>query len=182
MLKGIIRFFNLMHIAMVRVAQFLMIVMVCIIFTNVILRYVFNSGLMWSEEVALLLAVWFIFIAMALGVKQDLHINITVIPDSFMKAWMLRLITIIKSVIVCCIGLVMLLYGWKLTQLTMTSIMPATQWPAGMLYAILPFSALFMIYEAIADLCKWDTCDKDVDEYLAGNISLKKLIGGSKNA
>ena len=107
MRKAIIALFNVIHIAMVYIAKLLMVAMVLIIFANVVLRYVFNSGIMWSEEVALLLAVWFIFIALSLGVKQDLHINISVIPDKYMTPVALRILGIIKNAVILVIGYVM---------------------------------------------------------------------------
>ena len=180
MRNGIIAFFNLVHIGLVYVAKLMMIVMVLIIFASVVLRYVFNTGLMWSEEVSLLLAVWFIFIAMSLGVKQKLHINITLIPEAKMPRWMKKTGTVLGSAAVLVVALAMLVHGWKLVGVTMQSIMPATQWPAGLLYAILPVSAVIMIYESLMDILGVDTRDKAVDDFLAGNGSFKDVIGGSR--
>ncbi|HPC70702.1 MAG TPA: TRAP transporter small permease [Treponema sp.] len=179
MRNRVVAFFNIVHIALVYLAQILMILMVLIIFTNVVLRYVFNSGLMWSEEVALLLAVWFIFIAMSIGVKQDLHINISVLPQKILKPFVLTLLNKIKNIVVCLIAVVMLIDGWKLVQFTMTSIMPATKLPAGYLYAILPISAVIMIYESLMDFFHIDTNDEAVDAFLSGNGSFAAVVKGA---
>jgi TRAP-type C4-dicarboxylate transport system permease small subunit len=180
MKKGIIGLFNLVHIGLVYIAKMMMVAMVLIIFTNVVLRYVFNSGLMWSEEVALLLAVWFIFIAMSLGVKQGLHINITLIPESRLPYWLKRTLAVLKSLATLTVALAMLVHGWKLVGFTMQSIMPATQWPAGLLYAILPVSAVIMIYESIMDIFGVDTRDQAVNDFLAGQGLFKDVMGGSR--
>jgi len=182
MRKAIVVLFNLIHIAMVYIAKLLMVAMVLIIFVNVVLRYVFNSGFMWSEEVALLLAVWFIFIALSLGVKQDLHINISVIPDKLMTPVVIRALGIIKNAVILVIGFVMLTDGWKLVGFTMKSIMPATKWPAGLLYAILPVSAVVMIYESLTDLFGFDTHDAAVDAFLAGKGTFKAVLKGGEDA
>jgi len=175
--RKVIAFFNLLHIAMVYVAKFMMVAMVLIIFANVVLRYGFNSGLMWSEEVALLLAVWFIFIAMSLGVKQNLHINITLIPSAKLSKAAARALEILKSLVTLAVAVVMLVDGWKLVGFTMRSIMPATQWPAGLLYAVLPVSAIVMIYESLTDLLGIDTRDEAVDRFLSGQGSLRDVLG-----
>ena len=180
MRNGIIAFFNLVHIGLVYVAKLMMIAMVLIIFANVVLRYVFNSGLMWSEEVALLLAVWFIFIAMSLGVKQNLHINIALLPVSRQPLWLQKALGVLKSAAILTVAIAMLVHGWKLVGFTMQSIMPATQWPAGLLYAILPVSAVIMIYESIMDILGVDTRDQAVDAFLAGKGSLNDVLGGSR--
>ncbi|TFG85003.1 MAG: TRAP transporter small permease [Spirochaetales bacterium] len=180
MRNGIVSFFNLVHISLVYVAKFMMIAMVLIIFANVVLRYVFNSGLMWSEEVALLLAVWFIFIAMSLGVKQGLHINIMLLPEARQPRWLKKTLGVLKSLATLTVALTMLVHGWKLVGFTMQSIMPATQWPAGLLYAILPVSAVIMIYESLMDILGLDTRDQAVDDFLAGKGSFKDVLGGSR--
>jgi TRAP-type C4-dicarboxylate transport system permease small subunit len=135
---------------------------------------------MWSEEVALLLAVWFIFIAMSLGVKQNLHINISIIPEGKLPPKLSRILDIIKSLVILVLAFTMLFDGGKLVGFTMQSIMPATQWPAGLLYAILPISAVIMIYESIMDILGIDTKDEAVDLYLAGKGSITAVLGGSR--
>lgn len=179
MKRSIVIVFNLLHIGLVYLSQLMMLAMVGIIFVNVVLRYIFDSGLMWSEEVALLLAVWFIFIAMSLGVKQNLHINISLIPDKRISAGFRRVLVLAKSLVVLVVAVVMLVYGWKLAAMTMSSIMPATLWPAGLLYAILPVSAVVMVYESVMDILGVDTDDTLVDDILAGNRPLKDIFGGT---
>jgi len=177
MKQRIIAFFNLLHVGMVYLSKVMMVAMVLITFANVVLRYGFNSGLIWSEEVSLLLDVWFIFVAMSLGVKQDLHINLSLIAEHRMPPRLNRILVVARGVIYLAIGLAMLVYGWKLTALTMKSIMPATEWPAGLLYGILPISAIVIIYEAVADLFGFDTKDSAVDRYLSGEAGIKDVIG-----
>jgi len=179
MARRIVALFNLLHIALLTLAKFMMVAMVLIIFANVVLRYGFNSGLMWSEEVALLLAVWFGFISLALGVKQNLHINLSLIAEHRMPDRLNRALDILRGALYLAIGLAMLVFGWKLTKMTMGSIMPATQWPAGLLYAVLPLSGIVLIYEAIADLAGFDTRDEAVDRYLSGEGTLRDALGGT---
>ncbi len=177
MLKAIVRFFNLVHIGAVYFAKFLIVLMVVIVFANVTLRYGFNSGLIWSEEVALLLAVWFIFIAMALGVKQGLHISIELYAAAKLPRWFDKLLVLLRDLVRLMVGFAMLRYGWDLVGFTMKSIMPATKWPAGLLYAVLPVSAVLIIYESFTDLLGIDTNDAAVDAFLAGTGSFKAAMG-----
>lgn len=50
--------------------------MVVVVSLQVLLRYAFNTSLDWAEDVARLLFVWSIFLAVPLGVKQGSHIAI----------------------------------------------------------------------------------------------------------
>ena len=172
-----VAFFNLLHVALVFLAKLMMIAMVLITFVNVVLRYGFDSGLMWSEEVSLLLAVWFIFISTGLGVKQGLHFNLSLIPEGRLSERVNRSLDILRGVIYLAVGAAMLVFGWKLAKITMSSIMPATEWPAGLLYAILPLSAVLIIYEALADLFHLDTRDEAMDLYLSGKSGIRDAIG-----
>jgi len=56
-----------------------MAAMVVVVSLQVLLRYVFNTSLDWAEDVARLLFVWSIFLAIPLGVKQGSHIAIELV-------------------------------------------------------------------------------------------------------
>ena len=68
--------------ALEAIAAIMLVSMVTIIFYHVVMRYFFNQAPRWSEEVSLQLMIWFCFIAMLLGVKDDVHISI----DLFVKS------------------------------------------------------------------------------------------------
>lgn len=139
-------------------AQVLLVAMVVLIAANVFMRYVLNSGIFWAEEISLVLAVWFIFIAMPLGVRKGLHISIHVFRNP--SKWLDRTLNILKSLVEITVGFVILRYGWILIQFTSRSIMPATELPSATLYLILPVSGILMLYEAITDLVGHNT-DKE---------------------
>ena len=143
----------------------LLICMVLIVFINVVLRYGFSSGIRWGEEIPLVIAIWFTFIAMALGVKENLHINITVLPKNIPFGFE-KFLGILKYLLEIGIGAIMLKYGIGLTQNGFKSTLPATHIPNAINYIILPISAIFIILYAFLYL---------VDEVKKKNIKqLKK--------
>lgn len=144
-------------------AQMLLVGMVLLIGANVFMRYVLNSGIVWSEEIALVMSVWFIFIALPLGIRKDLHISIHLFRNP--PQWLDRALTILKALSGLLLGYVLLRYGWILVQFTSRSVMPATELPSSVLYAVLPVSAVLVIYEAGTDLLGIDTAahDSDID-------------------
>lgn len=177
MLKSVICLFNMIHIGMVYVAKAMIVAMVLLIFANVVLRYGFKSGIFWSEEIALLLEVWFIFIAMGLGVKHGLHINIQLINPDKAPRWLNLSLNRLRDVVVIIVGVVMLRYGWSLVGFAMKSIMPATGLPQGLLYAALPFGAVIVLYEAVMEMLGIDTNDAAVDAFLSGTGSFDAAMG-----
>ncbi len=178
MKQAILKLVNGIHILLMELAKLFIVAMILIIFANVVLRYVFNSGILWSEEVALLMAVWFIFISMGLGIKQKLNIVINLVQREKLPQWLNKGLDLLAEIIVIFVGVIMMVYGSRLVGFTMTSIMPATRWPAGILYIVVPFAGLITTLEALLHIVGWDSYDKNVDEYLAGERRLKDLFGG----
>jgi len=168
---------NLVHILLINVSKVLLIGMLLIVFANVILRYVFNSGIMWSEEVALLFEVWFIFLSLGLGVKHRLHMSINLLQRESIPSWLNRTLDTLADIVFIIVGAVMIVYGIRLTQFTMRSIMPATRWPAGVLYLVLPFSGVLVVVESLLHIAGWNMFDEEIDKYLSGKGgSLKDIF------
>ena len=68
--------------------------MVAVVSAQVVLRYGLNTSLDWGEDIARLLFVWSIFLAVPLGVNSGAHIGIEllvrVLPDAA-RRWLTRL-------------------------------------------------------------------------------------------
>ncbi len=131
-----------------RLAMVLLVLMVIIVFSNVILRYGFNSGIRWSEEVALIIVIWFTFIAMALGVKENLHINITILPKKLPRIFN-DILNIFKYVLEIFIGIILFYYGIGVTKNAGMSHLPATGISNAINYVIVPISAVFITLYAV---------------------------------
>ena len=134
-----------------KLAMVLLVAMVVLVFLNVVLRYGFSSGIHWSEEISLVIVIWFTFIAMALGVKESLHINVDILPKKLPKAFFTTL-DCIRDVLVVIIGGIMIYYGWKLTLNGARSSLPATNIPNSINYVVLPIAGIFIVLYAIIHL------------------------------
>lgn len=51
-------------------------IMVVLVFGNVVLRYAFDSGITWAEEVARLMFVWLIFLGAILALRHHVHLGV----------------------------------------------------------------------------------------------------------
>lgn len=56
-------------------------VMIALVFLNVILRFFFNSGLVWSEEVSRYVFVYVIYLGAIVAMKENAHLGV----DTFIK-------------------------------------------------------------------------------------------------
>ncbi len=142
---------NGIHIGSIYLAMVLLVCMAVIIIINVFMRYILNSGLRWAEEVAKLIMVWFTFIAMAVGVKQGLHISLHILPKN-LPVWADNFLIFLKNIVTLAIAVVFFVYGIKLVQFTSRSIMPATEWPGFILYLILPIASVLIASESLMDI------------------------------
>ena len=148
-------FMDCIYRVLVEFAKMVILVIVVIVSCQVFSRLILHSSIMWSEEVALLLMAWTAFISMAIGVEKKLHIAITVFFNWFPKKvqWF---ITKFNTVATVFFGYILIHYGILLTQNAMRSTLPATQWPAGIKYMVMPIAGIFIMYFAILGLFNLD--------------------------
>ncbi len=134
-----------------KLAMALLVAMVVIVFLNVVLRYGFSSGVFWAEEISLVIVIWFTFIAMALGVKERLHISMDVLPKKLPRAFFL-ILDCMRALILIVIGAILIRFGWKLTLNGAKSFLPATHIPNSINYLVLPVSGIFITLYALIQL------------------------------
>ena len=87
--------------------------MVLIIFFQVIMRYVFNNSLSWSEELGKFLFVWLSWVGISIGAKRGEHIKLTMFVDKLSPKGA-QISNIISELIVIGICAVTAYYGISL--------------------------------------------------------------------
>lgn len=97
--------------------------MAVLVFVNVVLRYAFDTGLAWSEELARLLFVWLIFLGAVLASRQHAHLGF----DGLVR----RLPAVGRRVVVVVNGALMMLAcgffvvgGWRQTLINLDNSYP----------------------------------------------------------
>lgn len=112
----------------------LLAAMVFLVFGNVVLRYVFNSGIAISEELSRWLFVWMVFLGAIVGLREHAHLGV----DSFVKMLspMGRKICYALSHALMLYASVLLTEGsWKQTVLNWDTTAPASGLSVGLFYA-----------------------------------------------
>lgn len=159
--------FNIIFHALEWLAMICLVVMTVVVFFDVILRYIFNQGMPWTQEIATLLLVWFSLIGMAIGVGEKIHISI----EMFTMKCSPKVISILESinhVLIAVYGIMMLVYGLQIMNVTKNTTMPATKMPSSVLYIILPLSGILVFLNAAIVAAKKDRV------LLAGNDAAKE--------
>jgi len=83
---------------------------VVIIFSQVVLRYIFSSSLPWSEEIARYAFIWLIYVGVSYGVKRQKHLSVDVITMLFNDKGKI-IINMIANVLFLIFALVITYYG-----------------------------------------------------------------------
>ncbi len=87
--------------------------MVVVIFIQVIMRYVFDNSLVWSEEFGKFMFIWITWLGISLGERYGEHIKITMLVDR-LPFKIAQLCNILSEIIVIGICLVTFYYGVSL--------------------------------------------------------------------
>lgn len=87
--------------------------MVFVIFIQVIMRYIFNNSLSWSEELGKFLFVWISWIGISIGAKRKEHIKINMFVDKF-SSKVQTICEILSEIIVFGICAITAYYGIEL--------------------------------------------------------------------
>lgn len=127
-------------------ASFFLALIVLLSGYGVVMRYFLNTPSAWVEEICIVFFIWFTFLASSALCKNNELIRIdyllTKIPAkaaNFIDGVLQPLIMIF------CLGF-MIYLGFKLLPMSKMRFTPALQFSYVYLYAIIPISALFMLY------------------------------------
>ncbi|TCP61842.1 C4-dicarboxylate transporter DctQ subunit [Rhodovulum bhavnagarense] len=83
--------------------------MVLVTFVNVVLRYVFNSGLIWGLELTLILFAWLILFGIAYGFKITMHLGVDAVLNMVSRGT--RRVMAIIALAICLVYAVLLMKG-----------------------------------------------------------------------
>ena len=71
-----------------------------LLFTNVVLRYVFDTGITWVLEVVQYMFAWVVLIGAAHGVKMGIHLGIDLMVEKLSPTWRRR---VVLFAVLCCL-------------------------------------------------------------------------------
>lgn len=140
------------HRVMMIIAEVALIAMVIIVAATVVMRYVFNTGLGWAEEVPRLLVTLFAFIAMAMGVRDHSHIGVNIVYNLFPKnGGIRRAFDFFGDFIVLLCGLFMLYFGGRrcLQMMSLPGRLPMTGWNTWIQYLPIPLAGFVISFDSV---------------------------------
>lgn len=128
-----------------------LITMLILVFGNVVMRYVFNSGIMISEEVARMTFVWLIFIGsvLAFRAKQHLAVNMLVVRLPVKQQ---KIIHVLRQLLILAVLWLLIDGGWAQTIIGLSTVTPVAGVPIAVFSGAVWFCATAMALMVLADL------------------------------
>ncbi|OIJ11551.1 TRAP transporter small permease protein [Anaerobacillus arseniciselenatis] len=130
-------------------------IMVVVIFSQVFMRYVMQSSLSWSEELARYCFIWLVYIGISYGVKKQRHIKVDAFLLLFKEKGKL-VFNIIANLLFLAFAIYVVIYGYTITErfLELGQKSPANQIPMGLIYLAAPFGMAITSIRLIQNLIK----------------------------
>ena len=98
------------------VCAILMVALAVVVFIQVFNRFVLQTPLAWSEDLAMLLYQWVVFVGAALGVKRMRHFGIELVVRQFPERIRHR-VELVTPLVMLIVALVMIVQGYNILTL-----------------------------------------------------------------
>lgn len=125
--------------------------MVVMVFGNVALRYVFDSGIIVSDELSRFLFVWVTFLGAVIVMGQGGHLGFDLVARALPRAGQQACRIVSDALVLLCCG-VFLKGAWAQTVLNMSNAAPISGLPLGWAYASAVVAGVGLGALALADL------------------------------
>lgn len=129
------KIYNFLNGSIKMVMAFSLASMAILVFGNVVLRYVFNSGITWSEEMSRFFFIWLIFIGAINALKDNEHLGVDMVVKKLTPG-LQKIVYVISNFLILYILYLVLDGSWKMTMLNIESKASATGISLAYIYGI----------------------------------------------
>lgn len=130
-----------------------LVVMVVLLFGNVTMRYLFNSGINISDEISRLAFVWLIFIGAVLAMRHGAHMGVTMLVDRFGPRAR-RAAHIFCQALILIVMVMLTIGSWRQAGIAMGTRLPVTGLPAAVFDAACLYAAVVIALMALVDIVR----------------------------
>ena len=141
---------------LLEITQKLMIIfsiaMISIILYSVFRRYVLNKAVPWSEELAIFLMIWIIYLGISVAAKEESHIGMFVLQDLLadtVKNYLKRFINLLIIIFLTVISYQGIMLSIAVIQQKSPAVRMSFFWP----YLSVPVGAILMIVQVVHSSC-----------------------------
>lgn len=129
----------------------LLALMVLVVCYTVLTRYFFDFTPAWGEVFALLCMLWFGFLSIALGVRDDLHLSLDII-ERFLPQPLVKPLNIFKYIVIFGCGVFMVYQGCIMVRVGMWNDLPGIPLSSAWMYLEVPVAGAAILCYCILAL------------------------------
>ena len=142
-----------------RIMMSILVIMVAVTFVNVVMRYIFDDALFWSEEFARYLFIWFSWIGVSVGLKDKAHLRVELLGKGLLRKGFIKTnegVTIVVSLIWLATTIIVAYYGLQIIQMQMrlSVVTAAMRMPMWIVYLAIPFCSSIVGIRLIIDIAE----------------------------
>lgn len=127
------------------------LVMTMLTLLQVVLRYVFRTPLVWTEEASVFLMIWMAFVGAGVAMRRGAHVAMTLLVER-MPSGLSQALIALSRILVLAFLAVLAWQGWLLAMSVGGQRSPALAIPMAWPYLTMPFGALFMATQLVATM------------------------------
>jgi TRAP-type C4-dicarboxylate transport system permease small subunit len=118
-------------------------------------RFVLKTPLAWSEDLAMLLFQWVVFLGAALGVKRMRHFGIELVVRRFPER-LRHAVELLTPAVMAIVALVMIVQGWTILTFNTTRVFSSMDLTYIWAFLPIPLSGvLILVYLAQMEVDRW---------------------------
>lgn len=115
-----------------------------VVLLQVISRHL-EIPLTWADELARFLLIWLTFSGAALAIDYKMHLSVNFLVELATQSLKKKIKFFALLVIIFFQG-VLVIFGFKLSIISMGNLSPTMQWSIGLVYLVLPITSAISIY------------------------------------
>ncbi len=131
----------------------LLLAMVVLVSMQVMLRYIFGTGVFWAEEFVRYAYIWLIFFGSVIAIRQNAHIGLDLVTEK-LPLKPRRVIYCLGDVLIMFFLLIQTIYGLDIIIKTKGMLSSTLRMPMSWVYYVFPLSGILMLIEMLRLLHK----------------------------
>lgn len=127
--------------------------MVAMVFGNVVLRYVFNDGIVVSEELSRIFFVWLTFLGAIVAMRENTHLGMDNVVRRLPRGGKVACLAASQLLILMCCGI--LFWGtWRQHEINATNMAPVTGMSMIWVFGVAYLTAVAIALQALRTLTR----------------------------
>lgn len=138
------KFTDILVKALVLFCAVCMMGLTVVVLLQVISRHM-EVPLTWSDELARFLLIWLTFSGAALAIDYKMHLSVNFLVELTSQS-IQKYIKYFAYIVIIFFQMILVIFGFKLSLISIDNLSPTMQWSIGLVYLVLPATSAISIY------------------------------------